>query len=73
MQFHTTDNDGVPKTEDTIDYIDADEEGGILIQVPQKDNHLCLVYRSLMIHRLQRYLNHHYKDYGYNLICTYYE
>lgn len=73
MQFHTADDDGAPKTEDTIDYVDADEEGGILIQVPQKDNHLCLVYRSLMIHRLQRYLNHHYKDYGYNLICTYYE
>lgn len=73
MQFHTTNDQDVPKTEDTIDFIDPNQEQGTLIQIPALDNHLCLVYRSLMVYRLQQYLNHLYEGYSYTLICSYYE
>ncbi|XP_050454828.1 prolyl 3-hydroxylase OGFOD1 [Cataglyphis hispanica] len=73
IQFHTENEQGVPKTKDTIDFIDPTQEQGTLIQIPSLDNHLCLVYRSLMVYRLQQYLNHLYEGYSYNLICSYYE
>jgi len=73
IQFHTEDTQGIPKTEDTIDFVDPGEQEGTLIQIPTRDNHLCLVYRSLMICRLQKYLNHFYDGYSYTFICTYYE
>lgn len=73
IQFHTQDAKGMPKTEDTIDFVDPSEQEGVLIQVPTRDNHLCLVYRSLMICRLHKYLNHLYDGYSYIFICTYYE
>lgn len=73
MQFHTTNDQGVPKTGDTIDFIDPNQEQGTLVQIPALDNHLCLVYRSLMVYRLQQYLNHLYEGYSYTLICSYYE
>lgn len=73
MQFHTVNDQGVSKTGDTIDFIDPNQEQGTLIQIPALDNHLCLVYRSLMVYRLQQYLNHLYEGYSYTLICSYYE
>lgn len=73
MQFHTVNDQGVPKTGDTIDFIDPNQEQGTLIQIPALDNHLCLVYRSLMVYRLQQYLNHLYEGYSYTLMCSYYE
>ncbi|XP_011160258.1 prolyl 3-hydroxylase OGFOD1 [Solenopsis invicta] len=73
IQFHTQDAKGIPKTGDTIDFVDPCEQEGILIQVPIRDNHLCLVYRSFMICRLHKYLNHLYDGYSYTFICTYYE
>ncbi|XP_012535328.2 prolyl 3-hydroxylase OGFOD1 [Monomorium pharaonis] len=73
IQFHTQDTKGIPKTEDTIDFVDPCEQEGILIQVPTRDNHLCIVYRSFMICRLHKYLNHLYDGYSYTFICTYYE
>lgn len=73
IQFHTENEQGVPKTGDTIDFIDPSQEQGTLIQIPTLDNHICLVYRSLMVYRLQQYLNHLYEGYSYNLICSYYE
>lgn len=72
MQFHTLNNQG-PKTGNTIDFIDPSQQQGTLIQIPPLDNHLCLVYRSLMVSRLQQYLNHLYDGYSYSLICSYYE
>jgi len=73
IQFHTQDAKGTPKTEDTIDFVDPDAQEGILIQIPMQDNHLCLVYRSVMICRLHKYLNHFYDGYSYTFLCTYYE
>ncbi|XP_072767047.1 prolyl 3-hydroxylase OGFOD1 [Anoplolepis gracilipes] len=73
IQFHTINDEGVPKTGDTIDFIDPNQEQGTLIQIPMLDNHLCLVYRSLTVCRLQQYLNHLYDGYSYSLICSYYE
>lgn len=73
MQFHTVNDQGVPKTGDTIDFIDPNREQGTLVQIPALDNHLCLVYRSLMVCRLQQYLNYLYDGYSYSLICSYYE
>ncbi|EFN74046.1 2-oxoglutarate and iron-dependent oxygenase domain-containing protein 1 [Camponotus floridanus] len=73
MQFHTVNDQGVSKTGDTIDFIDPNQEQGTLIQIPALDNHLCLVYRSLMVYRLQQYLNHLYEGYSYTLMCSYYE
>lgn len=73
MQFHTINDQGVSKTGDTIDFIDPNQEQGTLIQIPALDNHLCLVYRSLMVYRLQQYLNHLYEGYSYTLMCSYYE
>ncbi|XP_053978545.1 prolyl 3-hydroxylase OGFOD1 [Hylaeus volcanicus] len=69
IQFHTN---HVPE-DDTIDYVDPKEQEGALIHVPAKNNHLCLVYKTLGTCRLQKYVNHYCKDYFYNLICTYYE
>ncbi|XP_076180116.1 prolyl 3-hydroxylase sud1 [Ptiloglossa arizonensis] len=69
IQFHTS---HVPE-EDTIDYVDPKEQEGALIHVPAKNNHLCLVYKTLGTCRLQKYVNHYCTDYFYNLICTYYE
>lgn len=69
MQFHTSqvlDNE-------TIDYVDPREEDGALIHVPSKDNHLCLVYKTLGTSRVHKYVNHYCKGYFYNLVCTYYE
>lgn len=73
IQFHAEDAKGIPKTGDTIDFVDPGEQEGILIQIPTRDNHLCLVYRSSMISRLQKYLNHFYDGYSYTFVCTYYE
>lgn len=73
IQFHTLNDQGEPKTNATIDFIDPNKEEGTLVQIPAVDNHLCLVYRSLMINRLQPYLNHHYEGYSYSLVCSYYE
>ncbi|XP_011335377.1 prolyl 3-hydroxylase OGFOD1 isoform X2 [Ooceraea biroi] len=73
IQFHTVNAQGTPKTEDTIDYVNPCEEQGSIIEVPQKDNYLCLAYKSPMVCRLQRYLNHFYDGYTYNLLCMYYE
>lgn len=73
IQFHSEDAKGIPKTEDTIDFVDSGEQEGILIQIPTRDNHLCLVYRSFTISRLQKYLNHFYDGYSYVFVCTYYE
>ena len=57
----------------TIDYVDPKEQDGVLIHVPTKDNHLCLVYKRLITSRVHKYVNHYCTDYFYNLICTYYE
>lgn len=73
IQFHAEDAKGIPKTGDTIDFVDSGEQEGILIQIPTRDNHLSLVYRSFMISRLQKYLNHFYDGYSYTFVCTYYE
>ncbi|KAL0122860.1 hypothetical protein PUN28_007500 [Cardiocondyla obscurior] len=73
IQFHTVDTKGTSKTKETIDFVDPTEQEGIIIQIPYKDNHLCLVYRSVMISRLQKYLNHFYDGYSYAFVCTYYE
>ncbi|XP_077257379.1 prolyl 3-hydroxylase sud1 [Temnothorax americanus] len=73
IQFHAEDAKGKPKTEDTIDYVDVSERGGVLMQVPMRNNHLCLVYRSVLISRLQKYLNHLYDGYSYTFICSYYK
>lgn len=73
IQFHTKDAKGMPKTRDTIDFVDPGVQEGILIQIPMQDNHLCLVYRSVMICRLHKYLNHFYDGYSYTFVCTYYE
>lgn len=73
IQFHVQDAKGMQKTEDTIDFVDPGVQEGVLIQVPTCDNHLCLVYRSLTICRLQKYLNHLYDGYSYTFICKYYE
>ncbi|KOC66491.1 2-oxoglutarate and iron-dependent oxygenase domain-containing protein 1 [Habropoda laboriosa] len=69
IQFHTI---NVPE-EDTIDYVDPKEQEGALIHVPAKDNHLCLVYKTLGTCRVHKYVNHYCTDYFYNLICTYCE
>ncbi|XP_076632145.1 prolyl 3-hydroxylase sud1 [Colletes latitarsis] len=69
IQFHTNH----VSEEDTIDYVDPKEQEGALIHVPAKNNHLCLVYKTLGTCRLQKYVNHYCTDYFYNLICTYYE
>jgi Rps23 Pro-64 3,4-dihydroxylase Tpa1-like proline 4-hydroxylase len=69
MQFNTN---GTIDTE-TIDYVDLKEENGALIHVPSKDNHLCLVYKTLGICRVHKYVNHYCKGYFYNLVCTYCE
>ncbi|XP_011877201.1 PREDICTED: prolyl 3-hydroxylase OGFOD1 [Vollenhovia emeryi] len=73
IQFHVEDAKGIPKTEDTIDFVDPGKQDGTLIQIPTRDNHLCLVYRSAMVSRLQKYLNHFYDGYSYTFVCTYYE
>lgn len=73
IQFNVQDDKGIPKTDDTIDFVDTGEQDGILIQIPMQDNHLCLVYRSLTICRLQKYLNHFYDGYSYTFVCSYYE
>ncbi|KAK9302116.1 hypothetical protein QLX08_005731 [Tetragonisca angustula] len=57
----------------TIDYVNPKEQDGVLIQVPSKDNHLCLVFKNVSVTRLHKYVNHYCTDYFYNLICTYYE
>ncbi|KZC07106.1 PREDICTED: prolyl 3-hydroxylase OGFOD1 [Dufourea novaeangliae] len=69
IQFHT----GHVPEEDTIDYVDPREQEGALIHVPAKNNHLCLVYKTLGTSRVHKYVNHYCTDYFYNLICTYYE
>ncbi|KAK2584812.1 hypothetical protein KPH14_007125 [Odynerus spinipes] len=69
MQFHT----GHVPEEQTIDYVDPKEKEGALIHVPPKDNHLCLVYKTLSTCRVHKYVNHYCQDYFYNLVCTYYE
>lgn len=69
IQFHT----GHVPEEDTIDYVDPKEREGALIHVPAKNNHLCLVYKTLSTSRVHKYVNHYCTDYFYNLICTYYE
>ncbi|OAD61014.1 2-oxoglutarate and iron-dependent oxygenase domain-containing protein 1 [Eufriesea mexicana] len=69
IQFHTNH----VSEEDTIDYVDPKEQEGALIHVPAKDNHLCLVYKTLGTCRVHKYVNHYCTDYFYNLICTYYE
>lgn len=69
MQFHT----GQTQDNETIDYVDLREEEGALITVPSKDNHLCLVYKTLGTCRVHKYVNHYCKGYFYNLVCTYYE
>ncbi|CAK9819524.1 Prolyl 3-hydroxylase OGFOD1 [Anthophora quadrimaculata] len=69
IQFHTS---HVPE-DDTIDYVDPKEQEGALIHVPAKDNHLCLVYKTLGTCRVHKYVNHYCTDYFYNLVCTYYE
>lgn len=69
IQFHT----GHVPEEDTIDYVDPKEQEGALIHVPPKNNHFCLVYKTLGTSRVQKYVNHYCTDYFYNLICTYYE
>ncbi|XP_078032586.1 prolyl 3-hydroxylase sud1 [Augochlora pura] len=69
LQFHTGQ---LPETE-TIDYVNPREQDGALIHVPVKNNHMCLVYKSQGISRVQKYVNHYFPDYFYNLICTYYE
>jgi len=73
IQFHTADDQGTQKTEDTINYVDPCEEEGTIIGIPQMDNHLCLVYKSPMVCRLHHYLNHFYDGYTYNIIGMYYE
>lgn len=73
MQFHTVNAQGASKTKDTIDYVNPCEEQGIIVEVPQKDNHLCLAYKSPVVCRLQHYLNHFYEGYTYTLLCMYYE
>lgn len=69
LQFHTS----ILPTEETIDYVDPSEPEGTIIQVPMRDNHLCLVYKTLNVHRVHKYINHYCQGYFYNLICTYYE
>ncbi|XP_076241230.1 prolyl 3-hydroxylase sud1 [Calliopsis andreniformis] len=69
IQFQT----GHVPEEDTIDYVDPKEQEGALIHVPAKNNHLCLVYKTLGTCRVHKYVNHYCTDYFYNLICTYYE
>ncbi|KYN04103.1 PREDICTED: prolyl 3-hydroxylase OGFOD1 [Cyphomyrmex costatus] len=73
IQFHTQDVKGTLKTEETMDFVDPGAEEGIMIEIPMQDNHLCLVYRSAMVCRLQKYLNHFYDGYSYTFICTYHE
>lgn len=69
VQFNTSQ---APPNE-TIDYIDPNQQEGALIHVPFKDNHLCLAYKTIRTSRLHKYVNHYCKGYFYNLICTYYE
>lgn len=69
LQFHT---DRSPD-EETIDYVEPKEQEGALIHVPAKDNHLCLVYKTLSTCRLHKYVNHYCEGYFYNLIGTYFE
>lgn len=73
IQFHVEDAKGIPKTENTIDFVDFSEQDGTLMQISSRDNHLSLVYRSTMISRLQKYLNHFYDGYSYTFVCTYHE
>lgn len=67
LQFHTK------FSRNTFDYVDPSIENGVFIQVPQKDNHLLMVYRQTQIYRYQPYINHLSDDYFYNLVCTYRE
>ncbi|XP_031784915.1 prolyl 3-hydroxylase OGFOD1 [Nasonia vitripennis] len=69
IQFHTS---SLSKIQ-TIDYVDLREEEGALISVPPKDNHLCLVYKTLGTCRVHKFINHYFKGAFYNLVCTYYE
>ncbi|XP_043288747.1 prolyl 3-hydroxylase OGFOD1 [Venturia canescens] len=69
VQFNTSQ----APPDETIDYIDPNQQEGALIHVPFKDNHLCLAYKTIRTSRLHKYVNHYCKGYFYNLICTYYE
>lgn len=70
IQFNTN---HMAEEEYTIDYVNPKQLEGTLIHVPTKDNHLCLVYKTLSTCRVHKYVTHYCTDYFYNLICTYYE
>ncbi|XP_015123576.1 prolyl 3-hydroxylase OGFOD1 [Diachasma alloeum] len=69
MQFNTTHG----SEDETIDFVDPKEQDTAIIHVPSEDNHLYLVRKTPDTCRLQKYVNHYYEGYFYNLICTYYE
>ncbi|XP_035732109.1 prolyl 3-hydroxylase OGFOD1-like isoform X1 [Vespa mandarinia] len=69
VQFHTANL----SQEQTIDYVHPNEKEGSLIHIPPKDNHLCLIYKTLSVSRVHKYINQYCKGYFYNLVCTYCE
>ncbi|XP_043686515.1 uncharacterized protein LOC122637805 isoform X5 [Vespula pensylvanica] len=69
VQFHTANL----SQEQTIDYVHPKEKEGSLIHIPPKDNHLCLIYKTLSVSRVHKYINQYCKGYFYNLVCTYCE
>ncbi|KAL2725954.1 prolyl 3-hydroxylase OGFOD1 isoform X1 [Vespula maculifrons] len=66
VQFHTANL----SQEQTIDYVHPKEKEGSLIHIPPKDNHLCLIYKTLSVSRVHKYINQYCKGYFYNLDCT---
>ncbi|XP_020290416.1 prolyl 3-hydroxylase OGFOD1 [Pseudomyrmex gracilis] len=69
LQFHNK----CSRKLSTFDYVDPNNENGVFIQVPQKDNHLLIVYRQTRVYRFHPYINHLFDGYFYNLVCTYRE
>lgn len=59
--------------DESIDYVDLNQEDSALIHVPAKDNHLCLVYKTTDVSRTRKYVNHYCEGYYYTLICNYCE
>lgn len=70
LQVHAS---NAPQEECVIEYLDPTEQDTAIIQIPTKDNHLSIVYKTGDTCRVHKYVNHYYSDYFYNLICTYYE
>lgn len=59
--------------DESIDYIDLNQEDSALIHVPAKDNFLCLVYKTSDVSRTRKYVSHYCEGYYYTLICNYCE